>query len=225
MKARAATKKLFRPVLWLLAAQAAGVLFSVACAGCASPGYFGHRARDAADIFTATVGLGAGIKGRVGPLQVGALYNIDMHGLRGGQWGETIWYETHTRDMAVPFPVRTAHFEPKLYPWDYPGWCFGHERWQAVAASPKHTFARRKAYEAVSPVPFVSLANSPAYYTQLEVVLAAGGSLRLGFNPGELLDFLLGWTTLDIFGDDVAAPPSGQSTSAALTDRREASVR
>ncbi len=30
-----------------------------------------------------------------------------------------------------------------------------------------------------------------------------GLTLGLGFNPGELLDFILGWTTLDIFKDDI----------------------
>jgi hypothetical protein len=32
--------------------------------------------------------------------------------------------------------------------------------------------------------------------------IVAGG-LRVGFNPGELVDFLLGWTTLDIYNDDL----------------------
>jgi len=32
-----------------------------------------------------------------------------------------------------------------------------------------------------------------------------GGTVRLGFNPGELLDFILGWTTIDIYGDDIEA--------------------
>jgi len=31
-----------------------------------------------------------------------------------------------------------------------------------------------------------------------------GGTVKLGLNPGELLDFILGWTTLDIFHDDIA---------------------
>jgi hypothetical protein len=29
-------------------------------------------------------------------------------------------------------------------------------------------------------------------------------NVRCGFNPGELLDFILGWTTIDIFKDDIA---------------------
>ena len=39
--------------------------------------------------------------------------------------------------------------------------------------------------------------------TQLELALGLGGSLRLGLNPGELLDFLLGWLTIDLYDDDI----------------------
>ncbi len=41
------------------------------------------------------------------------------------------------------------------------------------------------------------------YYTQCEVCLGVLRGVRLGVNPGELLDFLLGWTTLDTFNDDL----------------------
>jgi len=44
-----------------------------------------------------------------------------------------------------------------------------------------------------------------SYWTQIEAVIGIGGTLRLGFNPGELLDFILGWTTIDIYGDDLEA--------------------
>lgn len=39
--------------------------------------------------------------------------------------------------------------------------------------------------------------------TQIEVAGGVGRTIRLGFNPGEFLDFILGWTTLDIFDDDL----------------------
>jgi hypothetical protein len=41
------------------------------------------------------------------------------------------------------------------------------------------------------------------YWTQIEVIGDVGVGCRLGFNPGELLDFILGWTTIDIFDDDL----------------------
>ena len=48
-----------------------------------------------------------------------------------------------------------------------------------------------------------TLRGSAALYTQMEVVVGLGGTLRLGFNPGELLDFILGWATIDIYNDDL----------------------
>jgi hypothetical protein len=46
--------------------------------------------------------------------------------------------------------------------------------------------------------------NPAPYYSQIEVVAAAGVSLRIGFNPGELLDFFLGWFGVDIYHDDLS---------------------
>ena len=61
--------------------------------GCASTkAYFIDRGRDAADIFTVTVGEGGGAKARVGPLQIGLWGNHDVAGLMGGElgfWGVT----------------------------------------------------------------------------------------------------------------------------------------
>jgi hypothetical protein len=41
------------------------------------------------------------------------------------------------------------------------------------------------------------------YYTQIEVIAGFGGGVRLGFNIGEFLDFILGWGIIDIYGDDI----------------------
>ena len=53
-------------------------------AGCATP-YMTDRGRDAADIFTVAVGYGLGTKMRVGPVQVGLLYETSSASLRGGE--------------------------------------------------------------------------------------------------------------------------------------------
>lgn len=42
----------------------------------------------------------------------------------------------------------------------------------------------------------------PAYFTQLEISLGFYGGVRLGINPGELLDLLLGFFTIDLYADD-----------------------
>lgn len=41
------------------------------------------------------------------------------------------------------------------------------------------------------------------YYTQIEIVAALLGSVRLGLNPGEFADFVLGWFGVDFFHDDI----------------------
>ena len=43
------------------------------------------------------------------------------------------------------------------------------------------------------------------HWTQIDLSLGLVATLKVGFNPGELLDFILGWTTLDIFSDDLEA--------------------
>jgi len=43
---------------------------------------------------------------------------------------------------------------------------------------------------------------APTYFTQIEITVGAYIGLKIGFNPGELLDFLLGWFTIDIYRDD-----------------------
>ena len=45
----------------------------------------------------------------------------------------------------------------------------------------------------------------------VSVGFSAGVGAHVGFSPGELLDFLLGWTTLDIAGDDVSDQEEGDS--------------
>ena len=201
---------LWRKTKCLLVVQIIGVCLSALCSGCASTGYMGNRMRDAGDIFTASVGFGAGAKARVGPVQVGLMANIDMLGLRGGRCGDIVWYETPTRETIAPYPYKMRKFPEKEYPWAYPRFVFGNDRYH-VGDDRSMIALRGKTYEAVSPIPFLALAGQPEYYTQIEVVVGVLGSLRLGFNPGELLDFVLGWTTLDIFNDDLKKEEANQA--------------
>ena len=71
-------RTIVRLLMLLLSAGVAG--------GCATGGYLGDRSRDAADILTFTLGAGGGVKLRAGPVQIAALDNTDIIGLRGGQW-------------------------------------------------------------------------------------------------------------------------------------------
>lgn len=163
-----------------------------------------NRGRDASDIFTATVGYGAGGKVRVGPLQVGALANRDVAGLRNSHCG--IWTKASgSTDM----------MELDLFLLGDGCW-FGGDVFDAGEGHNYNENENRSPYTCMmKPLPCLTVpvhgdfqidkphGRTWPMYTQVEVVAAAGPSLRLGFNPGELLDFILGWTTIDIFSDDL----------------------
>ena len=172
--------------------------------GCATP-YMKDRKRDAADIITATVGCGGGAKARVGPVQVGLLFNAAEAGLRGGEAVKAGLFE--------PAKTRFPRALDALFI------NCGCETFEGGPLAP----ARGKTFHAVTaiyltaPVP-ESILSGPSskraggvparyspipYWTEVEAVVGVGGSLRLGLNVGEFIDFLLGWTTLDIFGDDL----------------------
>ena len=177
--------------------------------GCASTGgYFVDRGRDAADIFTATVGVGGGAKARVGPARVGAFFSLDKAGLRGGdllkgtemKGAPFDWFPgTVDIDGTIasveafrPIPDTLAARRGKQY--------FGQgllglslSSWPAIMDGPEKDYAwTAKLWQQHLP-----------YYTQIEVAAGLGGTVRLGFNPGELLDFLLGFVGIDIYSDDL----------------------
>ena len=58
----------------------------MATTGCATSGYWTDRGRDAADVLTATVGKGAALGARVGPVKVALNYHEDYAGLRNGNF-------------------------------------------------------------------------------------------------------------------------------------------
>jgi hypothetical protein len=170
---------------------------------------------DAADILTLTMGIGAGVKGRVGPLQVAAINNADLIGLRAGQWLSNGNDMDENSEMYSPFPI-SSWVEPESREGSMvgprvrtalPSWWkrsapFGRELFKYGVRSP--AAFRGKEIESHSPLPIWVMDRSPAFYTQVEV---SGGLLftgRVGFNAGELLDFLLGWAGADIYDDDLS---------------------
>jgi hypothetical protein len=159
----------------------------VMCALLASCGYLRDRAKDAADIFTVTAGLGAGAKTRVGPINLGFIFNSEIAGLRGGEF------------FAIP-----SESDEEMRGIDLQVLVFGYE-----ASSLTPAMERRDKFQGTAnlivPIPNVghemTVRNAP-YWTQIDLVAGAGPSVRVGFNPGELVDFLLGWFGIDIYGDD-----------------------
>ena len=173
------------------------VLTVATMTGCASTkAYFVDRGRDTADIFTCSAGIGLGAKVRVGPLGPGLFANQDKFGLRGGEM--------------LGVHENSGEAQEFVFPAVLEGWpVFGLEQFEVS----EQMETRHKAYRAGSFFPpFVffpeegtSGYTSCSYFTQIEVAVGLGGSLRLGLNLGELLDFILGWTTIDIFNDDLEA--------------------
>ena len=186
-----------RPGLRLPALAARAVLLLALAAvtpGCVSGrAYFQDRVRDAADILTVTVGDGHGVKARVGPIQSGLFVNSDYAGLRGGEshrfWTDKDLLPT-TFDVELLL-VSGERFDPERFD-------RGRDRHKCFAASGVLflSFSRRFEDEDWS-------VGDLSYYTQAEVAFGLFKTVRLGLNAGELLDFLLGWTTLDIFDDDL----------------------
>lgn len=183
-------------------------------AGCATSGLRLDRQRDAMDIVTASLGFGLGVKARAGPLQFGILYDdTEFVGLRGGT----------TYCLARREPPGTSLETVTML--------LNFEEFLPDSETTRLTYERRKAFCSVGVLVFTITEprddlhwyeTAPYYYTQLEAVFAIGPSIRVGVNPGEFVDFLLGWFGVDMYGDDLerrraedAAAPLATSPPAA----------
>ncbi len=160
------------------------------------------RRRDAADIFTATVGHGYGVKAQAGPLAAGVAVIMDHQGLRGGALAE--------------FPRGCGGWDMI----DVNVLGFGGQRFNVSSSNTvdygarnhETLEARNKTYNAPSiaglTIPLAvegdKWTRGHLYrLTQLELAVGVGPAVRIGFNPGELLDFILGWFLIDIYNDDI----------------------
>jgi hypothetical protein len=174
--------------------------------GCATHNYWTDRLHDGADVVTLAAGVGAGAKARAGPLHAGLLWNAGCAGLRGGSFETTL---------------DTGHYVLGMMDRDYLVWAEesfqsgGEGTWANLLDRGKNFTARGYPLVVLAREMDADGAWGPSldpfyYYTQIEIVAGLGGTVRLGVNPGELLDFLLGWTTLDIYRDDLKDLPRAE---------------
>ena len=183
------------------------MLLAAGVSGCASTkGYLVDRGRDAGDIFTVTAGIGLGAKIRVGPLQPALIIGSDRIGLRDGvlfvdPTPRVFGGGKHNWEMFVPVPV---------LPKDFFGATCGIE---GVRASHYGDERHEDEILAVSRYPLLAEGSRASYYTQVEAALGLGLFLRCGVNPGEMLDFVLGWFGVDVFKDDIALRKAGEESS------------
>ena len=170
---------------------ALAVALAALCAGCASP-YWQNRRADAADVFTATVGIGLGATARIGPLHAGLGANADLYGIEAGEVGSLgslagaiVGAGDRASDACYLFAAAS----------------------EIDLGSRSAARGKNVAYRP-SGIPFWnppwSESPNPARWTQIEVAAGLLVGFRLGFNPGELLDFVLGFFGVDIYDDDIA---------------------
>ena len=190
------TLSLSKPALLSLKVLAAAsvVLAVNGCAGFKS--YFTDRANDAADIFTIAGGRGVGVGMRVSVVPVGLYIGQDRIGLRGGQLLNPTNYP-HWRENSDCYFVTWCEYVDEFDPFSGVN-----DRGKGMADVWHCEYPLPLAYEVDR------LRNDPRtclhpYYTDITVKAGVYPGIDLGFNPGELVDFLLGWATVDIFDDDL----------------------
>lgn len=192
--------------------------------GCASSkSYWEARVHDALDILTWTKGQGWGAKAAIGPFQPGFYVGSEDRGLRGGlpdyrwsdrgKWNELQYFPLplvlipplilesgHANFGISAMPSRTCLNNHAVAPYILPfiavpqPQTYNGRGWTVTLSDESATLNRKRELEKGE--------HAWQYLTQCDLVLGLGYSIRLGANPGELLDFLLGWAALDIYGDD-----------------------
>ena len=166
--------------------------------GCTSV-YWSDRRNDAKDVLTCAVGLGLGAKARVGPLQVPLLVQSDYAGLRCGEvfaspMHDDFWTYVSEAGHVVESPLPN-------YVRDYCTFYSGYEIFDPGGlAAVRH---KRERSQGMGPVTFDADEKNYGFYTQIDATVGIIFSLRLGVNPGELVDALLGLATVDLYGDDI----------------------
>lgn len=168
--------------------------------GCASVGaYCSDRGQDLLDIVTITVGKGAGVGVRVGPVHAGLLAELEYMGVRGGQI-QSFWKDDGFGGLGSLWDPLICFPGPDGVSWG-----------SDIFSGQSMCDERGKQFLAKGVCPFVMLPRSYRdenypfhYFSQCDVAVGLGLSLRVGVNPGECLDFLLGLIGIDIYDDDVS---------------------
>jgi len=154
--------------------------------GCASPGYFADRAHDLGDVATFTLGDGIGARVVVGPLYVNSFFHFQEDRIGWQNGGPTLLGDENVNR-------------------DYGAWFGLGQEWRHFSDLQTQ---RKKDYKMgiADKIPFFMRfegGRAVSRLTQLEVAAAVVLGIRVGVNAPELLDFILGWVSLDITEDDL----------------------
>lgn len=160
------------------------VLLAISLTSCA---YTRNRINDAKDIFTLCVNPSLGCQVQTGPIRTGVGVSISVYGMSDGYVGEC---GTGRREVPTIQYILIG-----------PG---GKESWNGNIVRERGKEYEQKQYFLVG---LPKYSNSKAwmkpYYTQFEVDAGFLVGLRVGVNPGEILDFFLGFFGVDMYGDDI----------------------
>ncbi len=183
------------------------VVLAAATSGCTTSGYLRNRERDLVDVVTCTVGLGAGAKARVGPLHAGLFGASDQRGLRGGVFHADMHPQICVRRKGLVPVLRRLHGElSQAIDIDLTlASLEGFFPTNSETPKMRHKYFMSKGVAGISWAECGGSAwvHAIPYYTQTEVAGGLVGTLRLGFNVGELLDFITGIAGLDLLDDDL----------------------
>ena len=219
--ARAAFRRLSTFAAVALACGAVSMLGG----GCASA-YWRDRANDLGDIASVSFGAGLGVRAQAGPVATGLGAQMDVAGFRGGRFFcDRRAFDLEPLGWSVDlvlasgnlFGLRPVDGSPEpydrivnargKYQGQYnpavggvfvPFWLCGE-----VLDLDYYGPERTESPSPLAPCLKEARPNLPTW-SHLEVAAALGVGVRLGFNPGELLDFLLGFFGADLYGDDLA---------------------
>lgn len=176
------------------------------------PEYRENRAKDFGDIVTLTYGAGAGARAQVGSFQTPlVLFHTDCYGWR---YGDVIAPKhsgiTDAGSLIIVFGGHNETGEERGKDFQADG------GWLAAAFDhgPRIPILSKIPFLTLPLLPFMSKVHEGGemrnalfhpYYTQVELIAGIVPSVRVGANPGEMLDFILGFTTIDFFDDDIAS--------------------
>ena len=186
------------------------LLLATLCSGCTST-YWNDRGRDALDIVSFGYGVGWGTK--VHALGTfGLLVDQQYAGLRGGEFMQREFpYSALLRGDVEDSVLAKGDAETVFL-------CIGRARFNSTQLNRGKNYDYLHIWDKLKGSPM-----NAAEYTHIEVCVGLGTSIRVGFNPGELLDFLLGWFFIDIYSDDVGRvdeSPLYRCIGAATSDTR-----
>ena len=160
-------------------------LLLTGCVSLSSCTFLGNRLGDLRDVLTLSGGFGLGARVRVAPSSFG----IVRHDDRWAWWGRHAFADNQPLGETLHFLTLGRTNLPTM----------SETQWKGDSG-----FGSTEVFDNLFwPISVKSVIPAP-YYTDCEVILGLGVSVRIGLNPGELLDFVLGWVGVDIYSDDAA---------------------